>query len=262
MIRFTRLLASVFCISLILITGAGAEIIEEKNGYIVEAVTSDMDTGAPLETVAVEFWELPPWIMLQFLLLSLSSCLGFPVEIILYTKIYMLLGIRKISQKTVLSNETRNWIYSCIRENPGITFSDLVRSTGINRGNIVYHLNVLKTTGKISVTGSQGNPRYFGNSRIYSEAEKTVLKYVRNDKDCRILRLLLEKPDTTRNDIGEHIGITPSTVSWRMKRLSDDELIRIRKAGRNVRYDINPEIHQYLEKYLVPGMDKMFNPNG
>ncbi|MBN1431185.1 MAG: winged helix-turn-helix transcriptional regulator [Methanomicrobiaceae archaeon] len=253
MISCIRFLIISFILYSVLVSGAGAEIIEEKSGYIVEPVTPGMDTGTPLETVPVEFWELPPDFILYIMFLSASSYLGFPVELILSVKMYMLLGFRKISQKSVLSNETRNTLYSCIRDNPGINFTDLMDSTGVNRGNIAYHLNLLKMTGKISVLESSGNPRYFENSGMYSGTEKAVLKYIKNDKDCQILRLILEKPNLTRKDLGEHIGLNPSTVSWRMRRLGDDEMILVRKDGRNVRYEINPEIHQHLEKYLSSG---------
>ena len=253
MISCIRFLIISFILYSVLVSGAGAEIIEEKSGYIVEPVTPGMDTGTPLETVPVEFWELPPDFILYILFLSASSYLGFPVELILSVKMYMLLGFRKISQKSVLSNKTRNTLYSCIRDNPGINFTDLMNSTGVNRGNIAYHINLLKMTGKITVLESSGNPRYYENSGVYSGTEKTVLKYIRNEKDCRIFRLLLEKPGMTRADIGDCLGQNPSTVSWRIKRLSDEELVRVRKDGRNVRYEINPEVHLHLEKYLSAG---------
>lgn len=250
-----RLLIILLLAFSILTSGAGAEIIEIKGGYVVESVTPGMETGTPFETVAIEFWELPPWIMMQFIFLSVSSYIGFPVEFALYVKMYVFLGFRKISRKTVLSNESRSRIYSCIRENPGIIFSDLVRETGINRGNVAYHLNILKTSEMISAFENSGNAVYFENSGVYSGTEKTVLKHIRNDKDRLILRSFLEKPSLTRKDIGELLGSAPSTVGWRMKRLSDDELVRVRKSGKNVQYEINPDICQYLEKYIPSGKD-------
>jgi len=249
-----HLLVLFLCASFILASGAGAEIIQvTANGYIVETVSDDMDTGTPLETVSVEFWDLPPDFIIFILFTSFLSYLGMPVELLLIFKTCMLLGFRKISRKTVLSNETRSRIYSCITKNPGIIFSDLIRETGINRGSIAYHLNILEMTGKVSVFKNSGNPGYFENSGVYSVTEKTVLKYIRNDKGCRILRLLLEKPDLTRSDIVEHMGQSNSTIGWRMKRLRADELIRTTKNGRTVRYEINPDVNPYLEKHLVSG---------
>ncbi len=251
MVRYARFLILFLCSWLILIAGTSATL----NGYVVEPVTPDMDTGTPLETVPVDFWDLPPGIMLLSLALSISSFIGFPVELFLFIKLYAYLGYRKVSQSTVFHNDARSRIYSCIQDNPGIFFNELVRRTDVNRGNISYHLVILKMMRRITVMDSSGNPRYFDNSGRYSESEKTVLKYIRNDMDCRIFRLLLEKPDLTRNDLGISLGLSVSTVSWRMKRLCDENLIWIQKAGKNVRYGINPEVRQYLEKYLILNKD-------
>jgi predicted transcriptional regulator len=225
------------------------------NGYTVEPVTPDMDTGTPLETVPVDFWNLPPGIMLLSLALSVSSFIGSPVELFLFIKLYAYLGYRKVAQSTVFHNDARSRIYSCIRDNPGIFFNELVRITDVNRGNLSYHLAILKLMRRITVLESSGNPRYFENSGMYTGPEKTVLKYIRNHTDCRIFRLLLEKPELTRKELGKYLGLSLSTVSWRMKRLCDEKIIWIQKTGKNVRYGINPEVRQYLEKYLILNKD-------
>jgi predicted transcriptional regulator len=229
-------------------------------GYTVEPVTPDMDIGTPLETVPVDFWDLPPGMILLTLALSVSSFIGFPVELFFFIKLYALLGYRKIAQGTILYNEARNRIYSCIRDNPGIYYNALVRMTGIKRGTLRYHLIMLKMAEKITVLDSPGNPRYFENSGIYSEPEKTVLKYLRNKTDGRILRLLMENSEVTRNEIGNDLGLSASTVSWRMKRLGDEKLIWIQKAGKNIRYGIHPDARQYLEKYIYLNKDAI--PSG
>jgi predicted transcriptional regulator len=223
--------------------------------YTVEPVTPDMDTGTPLETVPVDFWDLPPGMMLIALALSVSSFIGFPVELFFFIKVYTFLGYRKIAQVTILYNKARNRIYSCIRDNPGISYNALVRMTGIKRGTLRYHLIMLKIGGKITIPESSGNPRYFENSGIYSGLEKTVLKYLRNKADGRILRLLMENSEVTRKEIGKELGLSVSTVSWRMKRLGDEKLIWIQKAGKNMHYGIHPDVRHYLEKYLIPNCE-------
>jgi predicted transcriptional regulator len=251
MIRYAPILILILC-SLSLVPAGTCEFL---NGYTVEPVTPDMDTGTPLETVPVDFWQLPPGIILLSLAFSISSFIGFPVELFLFIKLYAYLGCRKVAKTVVLNNETRNLAYHCIQDNPGIYFNALVRKTSIKPGTLRYHLIILKLTEKIAVLDSSGNLRYYENSGMYSGPEKTVLKYIRNETDCRIFRLLLEKTDLTRNDLGEHLGLSVSTISWRMKRLNDEKIIWIKKAGKNVRYEINPEMRQYLEKYLIMSKD-------
>jgi len=226
-------------------------------GYTVEPVTPGMDTGIPLETTEVSFWELPIQVIILSLAFSLSPVAGDFIELLLFAKLYVYLGYRKVARATVFDNVTRNRIYACIQDNPGIFFSALVRTTGVKRGTLRYHLLILKLNGEISILDNAGNPRYFENSERYSKTEKNVLKHIRNDTDCRIFRLLLENPALTRNDLGEHFGLSLSTVSWRMNRLNDAGIVLAQKSGKNVRYRINPDVRHYLEKYLVPIRETM-----
>jgi predicted transcriptional regulator len=214
-----------------------------------------MVPGIPAETVPVDFWDLPPEIILLSLVLPISSIIGFPVELFLIMKLYAVFGYRKITRTTLFKNNHRNRIFVCIQNNPGISFSEIVRTTEINRGTLHYHLTVLSLMQKITISDTSANSRYFEHAGSYSGSEKAVLKHIRNSTDCLIFRLLLERSDLTRNELGEQLGLSLSTVSWRMKRLSDEKIIRIRKAGKNVRYGINPEMRQILEKYLIPNKE-------
>lgn len=250
MIRYKAILIFFLCSWLLSPCGS----CDFHPGYTVEPVTPDMDIGTPLETVPVEFWDLPPGTIILALALSVSSIIGFPVELFIFLKLYAVLGYRKIAQVTLLSNEARSRIYSCIRNNPGIYYNALVRMTGIKRGTLRYHLFMLKMGGKITILESSGNPRYFDSGK-YSGPEKTVLKYLRNKTDSRILRLLMENSEVTRKEIGDDLKLSVSTVSWRMKRLGDEKLIWIQKAGKNMRYGIHPDVRQYLEKYLIPNRE-------
>ena len=247
MIRYGIILILVLC-SFSLVPSGSCEF---HNGYTVEPVTPDMDTGTPLETVPVDFWDLPPGMMLLALALSVSSFIGFPVELFLYLKLYAYLGYRNVTRTIVFHNDTRNLAYQRIQDNPGIYFYSLVRMTGIKPGTLRYHLIILMTTGKISAMNTNGHTRYFENSGKFSEVEKTVLKHMRNETDNRILTLLLDNPDTNRKNLEMMMGISGPLVTWYMKRLSDDGIVSIQKNGKNVRYEIYPEVRQYLEKYLI-----------
>jgi predicted transcriptional regulator len=224
-------------------------------GYTVEPVMPGMDAGTPLETVPVDFWQFPPEIILLFLAASISSVTGFPVELFLILKLYAYLGYRKISRANLLHNESRNRVLSCIQENPGIGYNNLMQITKINRGTLRYHLKILSLIRRISVDSGSGNYRYYVNSGTYSGLEKATLKYLRNKTDGHILRLLLETSDLTRYDFKQQLGLSASTVSWRMKRLSDEKIIRIRKSGKNVCYQITPECQQILKKHLLHHTD-------
>jgi predicted transcriptional regulator len=253
MIRYTKILILLLCLWTLIAPFVSGSL----NGYAVDPVTPDMDTGTRLETVPVDFWDLPPGIMLLSLALSVSTVVGFPVELIVFVKMYAYLGYRRVSKTIIFNNDIRSLAYRTIQDNPGIYFNSLVRKTGIKPGTLRYHLIILRITDKISVMNTNGNTRYFENSGKFSDMEKVVLKYVRNDIDNRLLLLLLDNPDTNRKDLKEKMGISGPLVTWYMRRLHNDGMIFSRKSGKNVRYEINPEARQYLEKYLIPGRENI-----
>jgi len=62
--------------------------------------------------------------------------------------------------------------------------------------------------------------------------------------------MLLMNPDITRKDLVEQLGLAGPTVTWYTNRLRDENLICVQKAGKNARYEINPETRLLLKKYL------------
>ena len=247
MIRYVTILVLIIC-SLPLVPSGSCEF---HNGYTVEPVTPGMDTGIPLETVPVDFWDLPPGIILLSLAFSVSTVIGFPVELFFIIKLYAYFGFRKVTRRIVLSNDTRNVAFQLIQDNPGIYFNSLVKKSKMVPGTLRYHLIILRTMGKITVMNQNGNARYFENSREFSEMEKMVLKYIQNDVDNQILSSLLKNPDANRNDLIDMIGISGPLVSWYTRRLRNDGIITAQKTGKFVHYEITPEARHYLEKYFI-----------
>lgn len=252
MIRFFKIL---ILLLLFLFFSIPAGVCDFHPGYSVEPAMQGMDSGMPLDTVPVNSEQVPAGIMLIFLVIPISSLTGFPVELVLIIKLYTYLGYRKISQTTLFCNQSRNRIFSCIQENPGISYNDLVQRSKINRGTLRYHLKILCLMQRVTVSSGPGNHRYYENTGTFSGPEKTILKVLRNRTDSYILRLICRKPDLTRYEIAHELNLSASTVSWRMKRLADDNIIRIGKSGKRAVYRINSECQQILEKHLVPPAD-------
>ncbi|MFA5103248.1 MAG: winged helix-turn-helix transcriptional regulator [Candidatus Thermoplasmatota archaeon] len=224
---------------------------ENLGGFIVSPVPPGTDTGTPFDTQEVDFWELPIQVILLSIALSVSPLLELVTQLILFTKFYLYLGYRKLAKKNLLHNDTREQIYQCIRENPGVFFNAIIRKTGVKPGTLRYHLIILQTNKKISILSSEGHVRYYENSGLFSDTEKIVLKFIQNKTDCRILVQLMNSPELNRKELGNKLGISGILVTWYMKRLSDAGIIFLKKVGKNARYEITPEARNYLEKYLV-----------
>lgn len=222
----------------------------DSGDYEVESAYNVEIDRPPQDPVSITFWELRPREMAIVLVLLTSPALILPVELLFLIKMFAYLGYKKITQKNVLYSQTRLTIYETIQINPGISLNDLSRKTNITSGTLKYHLSILKMTGKIITLDSTGNARYFENTGKYEDLERKILKYVRNKKECAIFEFLLKHPFATRKDLEELLGISGASVSWHMRRLCDDEILSIKKIGRNVNYEINPEAMKYLLKYL------------
>jgi predicted transcriptional regulator len=242
-ITYSRLLILSFYSLSLLASGVCANL----DGYIVEPVKPDMDIGTDLETDPVDFPDLPLEVKMFALAILITSMTGFPLQLFISIKLYAYLGYRKVTKTEMLDNDNRNLIYQCIRDNPGINYTSIGRKTNIKHGTLGYHLCILRAFGKISVMENHGHSRYFVNSGTLSEMEKTVLKYIQNSTDYRILKFLIENPGAVRKDIEKKIGISGPLVTWYMKRLNGDGIISIHKMGKTVHYEINQEVRKYLE---------------
>ncbi len=251
MMKCRYLTAALFialCFCLYSIPGVSANLA----GYTVEPVPPGMEPGTPLETVQVTVWDLTPRDIMTILALSLSPVFLVPVELFFFLKLFSYLGYRKIVTTNALDNDVREFIYTCIRKNPGIQFNALTRETQIKPGTMKYHLAILKLTNKVVLLDSCGRARYFENSGKYSPVEQKVLKLLRSDTERAIFELLIHNPDMSRKDLEQRLHISGSAISWHIRRLSAENILVARKIGRDARYELNPEARQYIEKYLSP----------
>lgn len=207
-------------------------------------VTSGYDSPVPADAAArvpaeVGFFALPLWVMIaQFLL--------FPPEVFLAIKLWAAMGIRRVFTGNVLDQSLRARIYDHICRNPGIHLRGLASEMDLKMGTLRYHLGMLRSTHKIAVSGDEASVRYYENSGTYSADEQLVLKHLRNETTRTILRVLLERPQATRQDLADAAGISGPSVSWHMKRLQEDRIVQTRREGRASVYEIPAPVAGYI----------------
>ncbi len=212
------------------------------------SVTSGYDSPVPAGAearvpVSVPFWSLPLWLMLTQLVLV-------PPEIFLAIKLWVYMGIRRVSGGNVLDQDMRARIYEYIRQNPGIHLRGLSSEMQVKLGTLRYHLSVLQHTHKIAVSGDTASVRFYENSGTYSTAEQQILKHLRNETTKKILAVLLDRPMATRQDIADAVGVSGPSVSWHMKRLEEDHILLSRRSGRLTTYEIPGPVAGYLSRQI------------
>jgi DNA-binding transcriptional ArsR family regulator len=144
-----------------------------------------------------------------------------------------------------------------IEQTPGIRYRELLRLTGLVNGVLSYHLSALERTNLIKVNRESRITRYYPVN--VSDKESAILKFVRREPIRQILLFILEHDMCTFNEIVDHTGKAPSTVSSHLKRLRGAGIILIRHGEYRQLYRIveNDLIGEVLSKYTASFTDKV-----
>ncbi len=146
-----------------------------------------------------------------------------------------------------------------IEENPGIRYRELLRLTGFVNGVLSYHLLALERANVIKVNRESRMTRYYPLS--VSDKESTILKFVRHEPVRKILLFILEHDMCTFNEIVDHTGKAPSTVSLHLKRLREAGIILIRHGEYHQLYRVVERdlVAEVFSKYTTSFMDKVID---
>jgi len=153
--------------------------------------------------------------------------------------------------------DTRVLIMKNIEQTPGIRYRELLRLTGLVNGVLSYHLSALERANVIKVNRESRITRYYPVN--VSDKESAILKFVRREPIRQILLFILEHDMCTFNEIVDHTGKAPSTVSSHLKRLREAGIVLIRHGEYRQLYRIveNDLIGEVLSKYTASFTDKV-----
>jgi predicted transcriptional regulator len=143
-----------------------------------------------------------------------------------------------------------------IEQTPGIRYRELLRLTGFVNGVLTYHLAALERANVIKVDRGLRITRYYPVN--VSEKESAILKFVRHEPIRQIVLFILEHDMSTFNEIVNHTGKAPSTVSSHLKRLKEAGIISV-KYGEYQLYGLveRDVIAEVLSKYRASFVDKV-----
>lgn len=160
-------------------------------------------------------------------------------------------------QLTEPSADTRVLLMKHIEQIPGIRYRELLRLTGLVNGVLSYHLSALERANVIKVNRESRITRYYPVN--VSDKESAILKFVRHEPIRQILLFILEHDMCTFNEIVDHTGKAPSTVSSHLKRLRGAGIVLVgygeyRQLYRVTEMDLIAEV---LSKYTASFTDKV-----
>jgi predicted transcriptional regulator len=153
--------------------------------------------------------------------------------------------------------DTRTILLRSIEDNPGIRYRELLRLTGLVNGVLSYHLSALERANVIKVSRESRITRYYPVN--VSDKESAILKFVRHEPIRQILLFILEHDICTFNEIVDHTGKAPSTVSSHLRRLREASIVLVRHGEYHQLYRIVERdlIAEVLSKYTPSFTDKV-----
>ncbi len=158
-------------------------------------------------------------------------------------------------------HDTRQLLLALISNAPGIRYRELIRLTGLSNGVLAYHLKILENSYQIRVVRQIENKitRYY--SINISTQESDILGQIRNNVSRQLIKFILDHDLCTFNEIVEHLGKAPSTVSWHLKRLKESGMVWVRYGEEHQLYQINKRdlVSSMLYKYKENVVDIVVN---
>jgi predicted transcriptional regulator len=222
--------------------------------YVVSPGDLHPPSGHPFAPPEVAFWELPFWVIL------LELCI-LPLELLGAAKTCLSLGFRRVDRENVLDSTARVGIYTMIRAAPGIHLRALSDRAAMPMSTLRYHLSVLQEHHKITTLDEDGHLRFYENSGTYTAVQQRVLKHLRNSTTREILIGILEHPGASRQEVADTVGISGPAVTWHMKKLTEDRIIRQERVGKAVRYRISEDAAHDLATVIRDAEDPRFSPH-
>ena len=131
----------------------------------------------------------------------------------------------------------------CIDENPGIRYRELLRLINFSNGVLSYHVNKLEKLDLVNVERKTRITRFF--PRYISNEIMGILGNLRSQTSYEIIKLLYEKGPISQQEIVKSTRKAASTISWRMKKLLDDNIICIKDKDFN--YDENKDFGSKIQ---------------
>ncbi len=136
----------------------------------------------------------------------------------------------RLEKDEVLAHEKRDQVYQFIKDNPGPSFSDLLRELELSNGTLVHHLRILEMQEFIK-------PHRDGfRTRFYLRGPKVVPTAYLTRTQQQILDAIGAQPGVTQKELAQVLRIPREAVSYHTKRLAAAGQLQVRQEGKWRRY--------------------------
>jgi predicted transcriptional regulator len=165
--------------------------------------------------------------------------------------------VHRLGAEDALTHPRRRRIHEYVHENPGTTFRELSRATGLSAGNLRHHLSILTRTKVLVEHTHRSTVRIFPNHGRYDDNWRSVV-FLREKPLADLHAFVKEHDGCSQSDILDHfqaLGWSRSTTQHRLLKLEGAGLVETRPRGRRKLYSLasaRPPVHtlQVLQRGL------------
>jgi predicted transcriptional regulator len=160
-----------------------------------------------------------------------------------------------------LSEGPRETLARLIEENPGISFLRITDRSGMNRGTLRYHLDILEKEGRVRVV-------HKGKKKLYYASGKGMKGPLGEEDDLtrgqrRILNLIKENPGVSKHQLISITGQNREEVRYALRKLTSRSEVWKVTDGHDPTYEYitrnklaKEMLALILEKFLNDEMDR------
>ena len=143
-----------------------------------------------------------------------------------------------VTYDNVLANYNRTKIYHLIKEEPGIHFSEIVRTLELSRGQTQWHLTWLERFDMIKRRRTKQYLLFYLNDGSFSDESSEITHSIVLKSETRnlILNIIREEPGITQMRIKKKVLKSQSTITYHLVILEKEDFIAIQRKGRRRYY--------------------------
>jgi len=140
----------------------------------------------------------------------------------------------------LLELETRRKIYDLVSRNPGLHLSKIAELLKMRISLVEYHLLFLEKHKVIRGVKESGYTRYYIEGTI-GTSDKKILSILRQEVPLRITLFLLKNDNSLHKEILKNVDVSPSTLSYHLKKLANSGIVNVNSYGEDRGYSISDD---------------------
>ena len=152
-------------------------------------------------------------------------------------------------ESKILDLNLRKKIYDITKKFAGCHFREIGRLSRLPTGTVKYHLDYLAKHGLITSSKEDRNLRYF--PRDFSSGNKKLMGLLRQKSIRKILLFVLMHDNCNHEQIVNYVKLSPSTISWHLRKLEESKAISSRKKGRKTYYSVLADKEEIVKLLII-----------